>query len=164
MRHQTASTGKMLHHNGILAADVWLGKEAEPWEETDDFSLAVKAIEQEAEETQESLPIEWAAGIPVEKDETVIHDGTEYTVIQPHITQINWTPNIVPALYKKKTQPAEDWEQPTGAHDAYCFGDTATHKGQLWSSTAANNVWEPGVYGWELVSETPQTDYFGYKL
>ena len=23
-----------------------------------------------------------------------------------------------------------------------------THKGRIWTSTAANNTWEPGSYGW----------------
>lgn len=27
------------------------------------------------------------------------------------------------------------------------------HNGKHWVSTAANNVWEPGVYGWEEVTE-----------
>lgn len=25
---------------------------------------------------------------------------------------------------------------------------TVTHKGKTWTSTAAANIWEPGVYGW----------------
>ena len=40
------------------------------------------------------------------------------------------------------------WVQPTGAHDAYQAGDRVTHAGQDWESTAASNVWAPGVYGW----------------
>lgn len=44
------------------------------------------------------------------------------------------------------------WVQPTGAHDAYQIGDNVMHNGQQWRSTAANNVWEPGVYGWEIVN------------
>lgn len=40
------------------------------------------------------------------------------------------------------------WVQPSGANDAYQFGDRVTHNGQTWTSTAPNNVWEPGVYGW----------------
>lgn len=40
------------------------------------------------------------------------------------------------------------WVQPTGAQDAYKKGDVVTHNGKTWESTADNNVWEPGVYGW----------------
>jgi hypothetical protein len=40
------------------------------------------------------------------------------------------------------------WTQPTGAHDAYPLGAKVAHKGKTWTSTAAANIWEPGVYGW----------------
>lgn len=48
-------------------------------------------------------------------------------------------------------QGAQEWEQPTGAHDAYSVGDEVTHDGHLWRSTADGNVWEPGTVGapWE---------------
>lgn len=40
------------------------------------------------------------------------------------------------------------WVQPTGAHDAYQTNDRVTHNNKTWISTHANNVWEPGVFGW----------------
>ena len=33
----------------------------------------------------------------------------------------------------------------------YAKGDKVTHNGKTWISTTDNNVWEPGVYGWEEV-------------
>ena len=44
--------------------------------------------------------------------------------------------------------PAE-WVQPTGAHDAYQTGDRVTYNGEIWVCTSDNNVYAPGVYGWE---------------
>ena len=44
--------------------------------------------------------------------------------------------------------PAE-WVQPTGAHDAYNTGDRVTYDGAVWVCTEDNNVYAPGVYGWE---------------
>lgn len=44
-----------------------------------------------------------------------------------------------------------EWVQPSGAHDVYSIGDKVTHNGKIYISTADNNVWEPGVYGWEIV-------------
>jgi len=45
------------------------------------------------------------------------------------------------------------WVQPVGSHDAYKVGDIVTHNGSTWQCVAAdehgNNVWEPGVFGWE---------------
>ena len=40
------------------------------------------------------------------------------------------------------------WVQPTGSHDAYQIDAEVTHAEQTWTSTVANNTWEPGVYGW----------------
>lgn len=40
------------------------------------------------------------------------------------------------------------WIQPTGGHDSYKKGNTVSHKGKVWTSSADGNVWEPGVYGW----------------
>lgn len=34
---------------------------------------------------------------------------------------------------------------------AYMRGDKVTHGGKTWVSTCDNNVWEPGVYGWEAI-------------
>lgn len=45
----------------------------------------------------------------------------------------------------------EPWVQPEGAHDTYQIDDMVTHNGQTWISTAENNSWEPGVYGWVVV-------------
>ena len=49
----------------------------------------------------------------------------------------------------KATPPAiPAWVQPLGAHDSYAKDAKVTHKGRIWTSTAASNVWAPGVYGW----------------
>lgn len=42
------------------------------------------------------------------------------------------------------------WVQPGGAGDAYALGAIVTHDGQTWVSGYANNVWEPGVFGWSI--------------
>lgn len=71
-------------------------------------------------------------------------------------------PDQQPGLWRKitKTGEIEDWVQPSGAHDAYHFGDVRAHVGKVWRSTVedgpngeAKNTWEPGVYGWEEVRE-----------
>lgn len=72
-----------------------------------------------------------------------------------HTTQADWTPPTVPALWAAVRQtegPTVDpWVQPTGSSDAYQVGDRVTFEGQTWESTAANNVWSPGVFGWVVV-------------
>ncbi|MBR2189576.1 MAG: hypothetical protein IJ860_09255 [Eubacterium sp.] len=87
-------------------------------------------------------------------------DGMVYVVIQGHRSQADWTPESTPALYRqiyaiKSEDGGEaivdeypDWIQPAGAHDAYSEGDKVTHNDKHWVSGTDNNVWEPGVYGW----------------
>lgn len=59
-------------------------------------------------------------------------------------------------LWPEPTGPLP-WVQPTGAHDAYSFGDQRTHNGRLWESTVAGirtNTWAPGVFGWKDIGDT----------
>ena len=46
-------------------------------------------------------------------------------------------------------EPYHEWRQPIGAHDAYALGDIVIHNGKYYVSIVDNNIWEPGVYGWE---------------
>lgn len=74
-----------------------------------------------------------------------------YRCVQAHTSQANWTPNTTAALWAIAGNPADEWppwSAPIGAHDAYQMGDKVSHGGKHWTSTAANNVWQPGVYGW----------------
>lgn len=78
-------------------------------------------------------------------------DGHLYRCIQDHTSQADWTPSAAVSLWVSISDPAEEypaWSQPVGAHDAYQTGDKVTHAEKRWKSTADNNVWEPGVYGW----------------
>lgn len=76
-----------------------------------------------------------------------------YRVITTHNSQMDWSPGITTsALFKRIAPPGviEPWRQPQGAHDAYQIGNKVTHKDKTWISTAKDNIWEPGVYGWDL--------------
>lgn len=54
-------------------------------------------------------------------------------------------------VQEPSTEEYPAWVQPTGAHDAYPLGAKVSHNGKKWTSDVANNVWEPGVYGWTEV-------------
>ena len=63
-----------------------------------------------------------------------------------------YPPEQVPAIFKRVwTEECPEWVQPTGAHDAYAKSAKVKHNGKKWNSTVDNNVWEPGVYGWEEI-------------
>lgn len=97
---------------------------------------------------------DWRTSTVYRAGVVVADDGTLWRCVQAHTSQDDWRPSGTPALWaavRKTAGPTVDeWRQPVGAHDAYKVGDRVTHNGQMWESTAAENVWEPGVYGWEV--------------
>lgn len=79
-----------------------------------------------------------------------------YRVIQAHTSQADWTPETTPSMFKAigfTDSGVAIWTQPLGASDAYMKGDIVSFENQLWESTVDNNVWQPGVYGWEEVAD-----------
>ena len=93
-------------------------------------------------------------GLAVKAGEIYLYNDELYRVVQDHTTQRDWTPDITPALYTKiSVEEFPQWVQPTGAQDAYKIGDKVTYDNEHWISTADNNVWQPGVYGWDEVNE-----------
>lgn len=96
----------------------------------------------------------WQPDAAYAVDERLRYSGKLYRVVQSHNSQADWTPDIAPALYTEVAEPGAIpvWKQPTGAQDAYMTGDKVRYPdedGEVWVSTVDNNVWEPGVYGWE---------------
>lgn len=76
-----------------------------------------------------------------------------YKVLQAHTSQADWTPDTATSLYKKvgfTDSGVPVWTQPLGSTDAYKKDDIVSYNGQLYGSTVDANVWEPGIYGWEL--------------
>ncbi len=83
-----------------------------------------------------------------------VEDPQLYQVLQEHTSSETWPPDISPSLYKAIGVTEEgypEWVQPVGTSDAYNTGDIVSYKGTLYKSTVDANVWEPGVYGWEVV-------------
>ena len=99
---------------------------------------------------------EWAYPVAYAVKAICSYKGKLYRCVQAHSSQADWTPPATASLWKEIGDPTAEypeWSQPLGAHDAYALGDKVAHSGKHWVSTAANNVWEPGVYGWEEVTE-----------
>ena len=111
--------------------------------------------DEDALEAVELFPL-WAAGIDYAADIRVRYEDKLYRCVQAHTSQEGWEPPAVPALWTEVAKPGEIpvWRQPTGAQDAYVTGDKVhypTADDPVYISTVDNNVWQPGVYGWELV-------------
>lgn len=112
----------------------------------------VAAIETAEVDNFASLFPAWRVGEAVIIDDRRQYQGVVWKVIQSHTTQADWTPDLVPALWGRVNPPNVilPWVQPQGAFDAYQIGDKVTYNDQTWICTAANNVYAPGVYGWEV--------------
>lgn len=95
-------------------------------------------------------------GVAYAVGDRVLYSGTLYKVIQAHTSQPDWTPDAAVSLFVRCDDPGEEWPewvQPAGAHDAYEIGYKVSHNGKHWINTIDNNVYEPGVYGWDEVTE-----------
>lgn len=103
----------------------------------------------------------WAPDTDYRKGQRVRHGGRLYRLIpETHRSQADWFPDLIPAIWARVDDPAEEWPawvQPLGAEDAYPAGAKVSHNGKHWVNTHGDgNVWEPGVFGWEesLLTDT----------
>lgn len=94
---------------------------------------------------------EWQPDMRYAVGAFAVYEGKLYKCVQAHTSQATWNPADAASLWSKAGDPTveyPDWSQPIGAYDAYAQGDKVTHSGKQWISTVDNNVWTPGVYGW----------------
>lgn len=95
----------------------------------------------------------WRSGVEYVTGQRVLRGGVLYKVLQDHTSQDDWTPDAAPSLFARVLIPdataIPEWEQPDSTNP-YMSGDKVSHNGSTWVSTIDNNVWEPGVYGWEI--------------
>ena len=96
----------------------------------------------------------WAVDTTYALDVRVSYQNKLYKCVQVHTSQEGWEPPNVPALWTEVAKPGEIpvWRQPTGAQDAYMIGDKVHYPGEndpVYISTVNDNVWQPGIYGWE---------------
>lgn len=87
-----------------------------------------------------------------------VGDPQLYRVVQDHVSQSDWTPDVTVALYTPiglTEQGYPVWSQPTGGHDAYNIGDIVDYNGTLYQSLIDGNVYSPEAYpqGWEVYTE-----------
>jgi len=101
----------------------------------------------------------WIEGEKVEVGWVRIYNNVKYEVIQPHTTQVDYTPTAtLGVLWKEVPQQSDEYAvfiHPTGAHDVYMKGDIVwypTLNSTLYRSKIDNNSWSPDEYanGWEI--------------
>ena len=92
----------------------------------------------------------------------VLFEDELYKVLIAHTSQFDWNPVDAPSLFARILTDEVNgnilpWIQPDSTNP-YMTGDQVTHNGYIWVSTVDNNVWEPGVYGWEQGEEADISD------
>lgn len=85
----------------------------------------------------------------------IVRDGDKlYRSIHDVGAGQNTKPSKTPSMWTKIGDPTTEWpewSQPIGSHDAYIFGAKVSHNKKHWISEVADNIWEPGIYGWTEV-------------
>lgn len=84
----------------------------------------------------------WIPNEPVSVGDIRIYDGVEYECLQAHVTQSDWTPPAVPALWRAVVAPSAEWQAGT----AYKVGDRVLYAGLLYECRQAHTAqvgWEP---------------------
>ena len=186
LRILTSDFGYLIHNKetDIYAEKFYLGINAniEDFEEVEDDAIDKKLLAKvvELEEKEESLnkigkivanqvtddvvalTIQefydiWQANISYKTGQYINHNEILYKVLQDHVSQENWTPDVSGGLFTKVLidptgETVLDWVQPDSTN-AYMTGDKVKHNGLIYVSIVDNNVWEPGVYGWEIAKE-----------
>lgn len=115
------------------------------------ITLATSYLDDEQAETVTNLYPLWEVGVAYAVGDRRQYDGLLYRCVQAHISQEDWTPPAVPALWVRTwADPFPEWVQPTGAHDAYAKGDKVSHNGKHWISDIDANVYEPPTFWSEV--------------
>ena len=88
-----------------------------------------------------------------------VGDPQLYKVLQPHTSQMDWTPNGAGSLYAAiglNDRGYPRWSQPAGSHDAYGKGDVVDYQGILYESVMDANTYSPEQYpaGWKIYVES----------
>lgn len=98
----------------------------------------------------------WAAGKAYDAGDRVREGGKLYKCILAHTSQEDWAPSGTPTLWNE-VRPHEatgydEWQRPTGAHNAYNAGDRAVYAGMVYESLIDGNTWSPDEHpaGWRL--------------
>jgi len=119
-----------------------------------------------SDETAAEYPIlfkEWKSGVSYAVGDRIRYRQGLYKVVTAHTSQDTWTPDAAPSLFAILLNPDPniiyDWIQPDSTN-GYANGARVRHNGDIWTSTADNNVWEPGAVGapWISDSEASQSE------
>ena len=117
--------------------------------------LADGASDDKIVDNKAAFPFWNPSGVDYVAGDILQFDTEVYRVVQPHKSQPDWAPNLVPALFTI-INAGEGWKE-WQPGNSYAKGAKRTHNGSRWISNVDNNIWEPGaagVYTWDNADET----------
>lgn len=118
-------------------------------------------IQKAAESLKDSEAVEtpmlfekWEKNKNYQINKRICYNNKIYKVLQAHTSQSDWTPDVAVSLFAQVLIPDPEvivqWVQPDSTNP-YMAGDKVSHNEKIWESIIDNNVWQPGVYGWNEV-------------
>lgn len=110
--------------------------------------FALSFTDAQALEVRDLYP-EFEVGRDYKKDERFTYNGHLFKVNQDHTSQEQWVPGAqgTESLYTNLETGENghlNWQQPTGAHDAYNTRDIVNYNGQMYQSQIDGNTTIPG--------------------
>ena len=117
------------------------------------LAIRMLATDQQALDALNIYPTWSGDNIKYQINDRVLYEQKLYKCLQAHQSQPQWTPIAAASLWTKVLIPSPDipeWEQPSSTNP-YMTGDKVKYNNKIWISIVDNNVWQPGVYGWEEV-------------
>lgn len=113
-------------------------------------------IDAETASAHKDMFEDWKPGIAYKTGQIRKHNDVLYRIVQDHTSQEDWLPSNASTLYDSiiiSESGYEEWEKPTGAHNAYNKGKIVVYNGKLYRSLIDGNTYSPDEYaaGWEVV-------------
>lgn len=118
-------------------------------------NLSASMTDENALEATELFPA-WDEEAEYAIGDRVRYNDVLYKCLIAHTAQADWTPDNSVSLWARVLIPdpevIPEWVQPESTNP-YMKGDKVTHNGKTWVCVIDNNVWEPGVYGWDEIND-----------
>ena len=100
---------------------------------------------------------EWKPDVSYAAGDLINQADQLYRVAQTHTSQSDWAPDMVPTLFVRVANSAEEWPEyiPWAGVPQYKVDDKVTYNGNRYICRQANagdyNTFAPSVWGWEKV-------------
>ena len=96
----------------------------------------------------------WVADKTYETGVRVRYNNVLYRCLHYHTSRETWNPEASNVIWERVVateQPEEIIEEWDTNKKPYSKGSKVIYNGDTWESTVNNNIWTPGIYGWNKI-------------